>query len=63
MVDQNPMVNHPAVIRLLYVQAWNGVRDLYAAQPLSKIRGFQAKHFSFNVDGGRCEPAKAKAKK
>ena len=31
---------------------------MYSKQPLSKIRGFQPKHFSFNVDGGRCDTCK-----
>jgi excinuclease ABC subunit A len=34
------------------------VRDLFSSQPLSKIRGYQPKHFSFNVDGGRCDACK-----
>jgi excinuclease ABC subunit A len=36
---------------------------LYAAQALSRIRGFQAKHFSFNVDGGRCDACKGEGEK
>ncbi len=41
-----------------YVKAWDEVRDIYSAQPLSKMRAYQAKHFSFNVEGGRCEACK-----
>lgn len=41
-----------------YVKAWDEVRDIYASQPLSTMRGYQAKHFSFNVEGGRCEHCK-----
>ncbi|MCC6816027.1 MAG: excinuclease ABC subunit UvrA [Saprospiraceae bacterium] len=41
-----------------YVKAWDDIREIYSTQPLSKIRGYQAKHFSFNVEGGRCEACK-----
>jgi len=41
-----------------YIKAWDSVRDLFSSQPLSKIRGFLPKHFSFNVDGGRCDTCK-----
>ncbi|HZG24973.1 MAG TPA: excinuclease ABC subunit A, partial [Chitinophagaceae bacterium] len=40
------------------IKAYDEIRDLFARQPLSKIRGFQPKHFSFNVDGGRCDACK-----
>lgn len=41
-----------------YVKAFDDIRNLFAKQNLSKIRGYQAKHFSFNVEGGRCETCK-----
>jgi excinuclease ABC subunit A len=41
-----------------YIKAYDDIRDLYAKEKLSKVRGYQAKHFSFNVDGGRCETCK-----
>src|SRR4029079_1446489 len=41
-----------------YIKAYDEIRDLFARQPLSKMRGFQPKHFSFNVDGGRCDACK-----
>jgi excinuclease ABC subunit A len=63
MVDQNPIGKSSRSNPVTYVQAWNGIRDLYAAQPLSKIRGFQAKHYSFNVDGGRCDACKGEGEK
>lgn len=63
MIDQNPIGKSSRSNPVTYVQAWNGVRDLYAAQPLSKIRGFQAKHYSFNVDGGRCDACKGEGEK
>ena len=43
---------------LLFLTSDDEIRDLYARQPLSKLRGFQGKHFSFNVDGGRCDACK-----
>jgi excinuclease ABC subunit A len=58
MVDQNPIGKSSRSNPVTYVKAWDAIRDLYAAQPLSKIRGFQPKHFSFNVDGGRCDTCK-----
>ncbi|HRD44827.1 MAG TPA: excinuclease ABC subunit A, partial [Ferruginibacter sp.] len=41
-----------------YIKAYDEIRDLFSAQQLSKIRGFQPRHFSFNVDGGRCDACK-----
>ncbi len=41
-----------------YVKAWDDIRDIFTAQALSKMRGYQPKHFSFNVEGGRCEACK-----
>jgi len=63
MIDQNPIGKSSRSNPVTYIQAWNGIRDLYAAQALSKIRGFQAKHFSFNVDGGRCDACKGEGEK
>jgi excinuclease ABC subunit A len=58
MVDQNPIGKSSRSNPVTYVKAWDEVRDLYSRQPLSKIRGYQPKHFSFNVDGGRCDACK-----
>ena len=63
MVDQNPIGKSSRSNPVTYIQAWNHIRDLYASQSLSKIRGFQAKHFSFNVDGGRCDACKGEGEK
>src|SRR5690606_8244406 len=41
-----------------YIKAYDDIRQLFTSQKLSKIRGYQPKHFSFNVDGGRCEKCK-----
>lgn len=63
MVDQNPIGKSSRSNPVTYVRAWDNIRDLYSAQPLSKIRGFQPKHFSFNVDGGRCDACKGEGEK
>jgi len=58
MVDQNPIGKSSRSNPVTYVKAWDEVRDLFSRQPLSKMRGYQPKHFSFNVDGGRCDACK-----
>lgn len=57
-VDQNPIGRSSRSNPVTYVKAYDDIRALYAKQKLSDIRNFQAKHFSFNVDGGRCETCK-----
>jgi excinuclease ABC subunit A len=58
MVDQNPIGKSSRSNPVTYIKAYDEIRELYAAQPLSKMRGFLPKHFSFNVDGGRCDTCK-----
>jgi excinuclease ABC subunit A len=58
LVDQNPIGKSSRSNPVTYVKAYDEIRDLYSKQPLSKMRGFQPKHFSFNVDGGRCDTCK-----
>jgi excinuclease ABC subunit A len=58
MIDQNPIGKSSRSNPVTYIKAYDEIRDLYAKQPLSKVRGFQPKHFSFNVDGGRCDTCK-----
>jgi excinuclease ABC subunit A len=58
MIDQNPIGKSSRSNPVTYIKAYDEIRDLYSKQPLSKMRGFQPKHFSFNVDGGRCEACK-----
>ena len=58
MVDQHPIGKSSRSNPVTYIKAYDEIRDLYAKQPLSKMRGFQPKHFSFNVDGGRCDTCK-----
>lgn len=58
LVDQNPIGKSSRSNPVTYVKAYDEIRDLYSEQPLSKMRGFQPRHFSFNVDGGRCDACK-----
>jgi excinuclease ABC subunit A len=58
MVDQNPIGRSSRSNPVTYIKAWDAVRELFADQPLSKMRGYQPRHFSFNVDGGRCDACK-----
>ncbi len=58
MIDQNPIGKSSRSNPITYIKAYDEIRDLYARQPLSKMRGFMPKHFSFNVDGGRCDACK-----
>ncbi len=57
-VDQNPIGRSSRSNPVTYIKAYDDIRELYAKEKLSKNRGYQAKHFSFNVDGGRCETCK-----
>lgn len=57
-INQSPIGKSSRSNPVTYVKAYDYIRDLFASQQLSKIRGFQAKHFSFNVEAGRCEACK-----
>jgi excinuclease ABC subunit A len=57
-IDQNPIGRSSRSNPVTYIKAYDDIRDLFSKQKISKIRGYQAKHFSFNVDGGRCETCK-----
>nr|WP_321223960.1 excinuclease ABC subunit UvrA [uncultured Psychroserpens sp.] len=57
-VDQNPIGRSSRSNPVTYIKAYDDIRALFAKQKLSNIRNYQAKHFSFNVDGGRCETCK-----
>lgn len=57
-VDQNPIGKSSRSNPVTYLKIYDDIRNLFAQQKLSKIRNFQPKHFSFNVDGGRCEVCK-----
>ncbi|MFO7721531.1 MAG: excinuclease ABC subunit UvrA, partial [Gillisia sp.] len=57
-VDQNPIGRSSRSNPVTYIKAYDDIRNLFANQKLSDIRNFKPKHFSFNVDGGRCETCK-----
>jgi excinuclease ABC subunit A len=54
-VDQNPIGRSSRSNPVTYIKAYDDIRNLFAKQKLSKIRNFKPKHFSFNVEGGRCD--------
>lgn len=58
MINQSPIGKSSRSNPVTYVKAYDSIRKLFASQQLSKIRGYTPKHFSFNVDGGRCETCK-----
>lgn len=58
LIDQNPIGRSSRSNPVTYIKAYDDIRNLFASQKLSKLRGYQPKHFSFNVDGGRCEKCK-----
>tara|TARA_B110000259_G_scaffold80014_1_gene93701 strand:- start:43 stop:2826 length:2784 start_codon:yes stop_codon:yes gene_type:complete len=57
-IDQNPIGRSSRSNPVTYIKAYDDIRALFAGLSLSKMRNYQAKHFSFNVDGGRCESCK-----
>ncbi|KAA9331598.1 excinuclease ABC subunit A [Hymenobacter busanensis] len=54
-VDQNPIGKSSRSNPVTYVKAYDAIRTLFADQPLAKARGLKPSHFSFNIEGGRCE--------
>jgi len=58
MVNQSPIGRSSRSNPVTYVKAYDGIRKLFTNQKLAKFRGFKPKHFSFNVEGGRCEECK-----
>jgi len=58
MIDQNPIGKSSRSNPVTYIKAYDEIRDVFARQPMAKMRGFQPKHYSFNVDGGRCDACK-----
>lgn len=57
-VDQNPIGRSSRSNPVTYIKAYDDIRDLFSKQKLAQLRGYQSKHFSFNVDGGRCDTCK-----
>lgn len=54
-VDQNPIGRSSRSNPVTYTKAYDEIRTLFSEQGLAKLRGYKSGHFSFNVDGGRCE--------
>jgi excinuclease ABC subunit A len=54
-VDQNPIGKSSRSNPVTYVKAYDEIRNLFSEQSISKVRGYKPSHFSFNVEGGRCE--------
>jgi excinuclease ABC subunit A len=55
MINQAPIGKSSRSNPVTYVKAYDAIRKLYSEQSLSKVRGYSPKHFSFNVEGGRCD--------
>ena len=55
MIDQNPIGKSSRSNPVTYIKAYDYLRQVMADQPVAKARGYKPSHFSFNVDGGRCE--------
>ncbi|MEL6989553.1 MAG: excinuclease ABC subunit A, partial [Bacteroidota bacterium] len=58
MINQNPIGKSSRSNPVTYVKAYDPIRKLFTSQQMAKIRGYKPKHFSFNVEGGRCETCK-----
>lgn len=58
LIDQNPIGKSSRSNPVTYLKAYDDIRDLFSKQKLAKLQGLKPKHFSFNVDGGRCDECK-----
>ncbi|GIV32852.1 MAG: UvrABC system protein A [Chitinophagales bacterium] len=58
LVDQNPIGKSSRSNPVTYIKAYDDIRQIFASQPMARLRGYQPGYFSFNVEGGRCEVCK-----
>lgn len=58
LIDQNPIGKSSRSNPVTYLKAYDDIRDLFSKQKMAKMMGYKPKHFSFNVDGGRCDECK-----
>lgn len=54
-VDQNPIGKSSRSNPVTYLKAYDEIRKLFASQQSARQQNFKASHFSFNIDGGRCD--------
>lgn len=57
-IDQNPIGKSSRSNPVTYTKVYDDIRNLFASQKTAKFHNFASKHFSFNIDGGRCEVCK-----
>ncbi|MDT0552299.1 excinuclease ABC subunit UvrA [Urechidicola vernalis] len=57
-IDQNPIGRSSRSNPVTYIKVYDDIRSLFAEQKIATIRNYKPKHFSFNVEGGRCETCK-----
>ncbi|MEY4852572.1 MAG: hypothetical protein RIS99_967 [Bacteroidota bacterium] len=62
MIDQNPIGKSSRSNPVTYTKAYDAIRNLFSDEPLAVARGYKPKHFSFNVEGGRCETCQGDGK-
>jgi excinuclease ABC subunit A len=58
LVDQNPLGKSSRSNPVTYIKAYDHIRELFSRQVIARRNGLMPKHFSFNVEGGRCEVCK-----
>ncbi len=54
-IDQNPIGKSSRSNPVTYIKVYDEIRNLYAEHPTSRARKYKPSHFSFNVEGGRCD--------
>ncbi len=62
MVDQKPVGRSARSNPVTYLKAYDGIRELFASQPMAKMRNLKPGNFSFNIDGGRCDNCQGEGK-